>query len=102
MAGKQFQLISLGIAATHAPHAKSTVKWASTAAWHEMSQDKPDTRSSSDEELHSASAWPHAFLLSVQLSLSASVCLIPKHGKFKLQPARAETEANWLQHLLWA
>lgn len=39
MAGKQFQLISLGIAATHAPHAKSTVKWASTAAWHEMSQD---------------------------------------------------------------
>lgn len=70
MAGKQFQLISLGIAATHAPHAKSTVKWASTAAWHEMSQDKPDTRSSSDEELHSASAWPHAF----HSSLCSSVC----------------------------
>lgn len=35
-----------------------------------MSQDKPDTRSSSDEELHSASAWPHAF----HSSLCSSVC----------------------------
>lgn len=35
-----------------------------------MSQDKPDTRSSSDEELQSASAWPHAF----HSSLCSSVC----------------------------
>lgn len=81
-AGKQFQLISLGIAATHAPHAKSTVKWATTAAWHEMSSISPTPGA---VELQSASAWPAS--TAAQSVSFCMVCLIPKHGKFKLQPA---------------